>query len=240
MTACLTGRDGGVIAARAPLRPLPDRSDPRSPPESRRFISFWDTSSAPPPTAPLQSDAAWTPTVFGFAPDPPRRPALFVDRDGTLIEDPGYIADPDKVRLIAGAAAALRRFRDAGYALILVTNQSGIGRGLYRWSDYEAVAARFRALLASEGVVFDAELACGHSPEEGTPAAGGSRPRHDPRGRRPSGLDLARSVIAGDKLSDLEAGAAAGIPRPSMSNAGRARRAGRMLNWHGPVPATCC
>ena len=152
---------------------------------------------------------------FRFAPDPRREaPALFVDRDGTVIEDPGYIADPDKVSLIAGAAAALRAFRDAGYALILVTNQSGIGRGLYRWSDYEAVAARFRELLAAEGIVFDAELACGHSPEEGAacgwrkPAPGMIREAADRLQ-----LDLARSVMAGDKLSDLEAGAAAGIPR---------------------------
>src|ERR1700694_1240937 len=97
----------------------------------------------------------------------PRRaaPPLFVARDGAVIEDPGYIADPDKVRLIPGAVAALRRFREAGYALILITNQSGIGRGLYSWADYEAVAARFRDLLAAEGIGFDAELACAHPPE---------------------------------------------------------------------------
>jgi len=97
----------------------------------------------------------------------PRRavPALFVDRDGTVIEDPGYIDNPEKVRLIPGAAATLRRFRDAGFSLILVTNQSGIGRGLYGWPDYEAVAARLRSLLDAEDVIFDAELACSHAPD---------------------------------------------------------------------------
>src|SRR5690606_22145879 len=69
----------------------------------------------------------------------PRRagPALFLDRDGTLIEDSGYVSDPDSVRLIPGAAGALLRFYEAGYALVVVTSQSGIGRGYYRWRDYE-------------------------------------------------------------------------------------------------------
>jgi D-glycero-D-manno-heptose 1,7-bisphosphate phosphatase len=141
-------------------------------------------------------------------------PAFFLDRDGTLIDDPGYIADPDKVRLIPEAVAALHRFRDAGYALVLVTNQSGIGRGLYRWADYDAVAARLTALLACDGLVVDAEVACGHSPEEGAvcgwrkPAPGMIR-----AAARALDLDLGGSVLAGDKLSDIEAAAAAGIPR---------------------------
>lgn len=170
----------------------------------------------------------------------PRRaaPALFVDRDGTVIEDPGYIADPDKVRLIPGAAAALRRFRDAGYALVLITNQSGIGRGLYSWADYEAVAARFRDLLASEGVGFDAELACAHPPEAACgwrkPAPGMIREAADR-----FDLDLARSVVAGDKLSDLEAGAAAGVPRLVHVGTGHgADERGRVGAWRGPVAAT--
>jgi D-glycero-D-manno-heptose 1,7-bisphosphate phosphatase len=172
----------------------------------------------------------------------PRRgvPALFVDRDGTVIEDPGFIADPDKVSLIPGAAASLRVFRDAGYALILVTNQSGIGRGLYRWSDYQAVAARFRELLAAEGVGFDAEFACAHTPEEGArcgwrkPGPGMIREAADRMA-----LDLTRSVMAGDKLSDLEAGAAAGISRlvHVASGQGAAER-GRVLDWRGPVAVT--
>jgi D-glycero-D-manno-heptose 1,7-bisphosphate phosphatase len=175
------------------------------------------------------------------APQPRRAaPALFVDRDGTIIEDPGYIADPARVRLIAGATATLRRFRDAGYALVLVTNQSGIGRGLYRWSDYDAVAARFRDLLAAEGIAFDAELACAHPPEEGAlcgwrkPAPGMIR-----EAAARLDLDLATSVMAGDKLSDIEAGAAAGIPRlvHVASGQGTAERA-RVLAWHGPVAVT--
>ena len=170
----------------------------------------------------------------------PRRatPALFVDRDGTVIEDPGYIADPDKVRLIPGAAAALRRFRGAGHALVLVTNQSGIGRGFYSWPDYEAVAARFRDLLAAEDVEFDAELACAHAPEARCdwrkPAPGMIRAAADRLD-----LDLGRSVLAGDKLSDIEAGAAAGIRRLVHVGTGHgAEERERVAAWHGPVAVT--
>ena len=198
------------------------------------------TSSAPLPTAPLRTDRVDGHSVRLSA-DPRRGvPALFVDRDGTVIEDPGYIADPDKVSLIPGATTTLRRFRDAGHALILVTNQSGIGRGLYRWSDYEAVAARFRDLLAAEGIEFDAELACAHTPEEGAlcgwrkPGPGMIREAADRLA-----LDLRRSVVAGDKLSDLEAGAAAGVRRlvHVASGQGGAERA-KVLAWQGPIAVT--
>lgn len=140
------------------------------------------------------------------------RPALFLDRDGTLIEDPGYLSNPAGVRLLPGAAGALWRFRKAGFTLVLVTNQSGIGRGYFDWRAYEAVAETVRAALANEGLDFDAEVVCGHAP-------GG-----DCGWRKPAaGMILAAaaalqsnlvgSVMAGDKLSDLESGAAAGVGR---------------------------
>ena len=146
----------------------------------------------------------------------PRRgvPALFLDRDGTLIEDPGYVSDPDDVQLLPGVAATLSRFRDAGYALVIVTNQSGIGRGLYAWSDYEAVAARLRELLAAEGVAFDAELACAHTPEEGA-SCGWRKPAPGMilEATRRLDLRIPGSLLAGDKLADIAAAAAAGLPR---------------------------
>jgi D-glycero-D-manno-heptose 1,7-bisphosphate phosphatase len=169
--------------------------------------------------------------------DSPRRdaPALFLDRDGTLIEDPGYVANPDDVRLIDGVPGALRRFRDAGYALVIVTNQSGIGRGLYGWDDYEAVAARLGDLLAAEGIVLDAAFACGHAPEMGCgwrkPAPGmilaaAERLR----------LDLGRSLLAGDKRLDIEAAAAAGLPRAAhvITGQGRAER-GKLAGARFPL-----
>ena len=79
------------------------------------------------------------------------------------------------MHLIDGVPDALRRFRDAGYALVIVTNQSGIGRGLYGWDDYEAVAARLRDLLAAEGIVLDAASPAATRRRRARPAAGGSR-----------------------------------------------------------------
>jgi D-glycero-D-manno-heptose 1,7-bisphosphate phosphatase len=140
--------------------------------------------------------------------------ALFLDRDGTLIEGIDYLADPNLVRVFPGAADALRRFRERGYALVLVTNQSGIGRGLLGWPEYEAVAERLRALLAEEGVALDAELACGHGPKEGA-TCGWRKPAPGMflEAARLLALDLARSLVVGDRLGDLEAGAAAGLTR---------------------------
>mgnify|MGYP001332609970 CR=1 FL=1 len=153
--------------------------------------------------------------VLRLAPDRRRNvPALFLDRDGTIIADPGYISDPEEVRLLPGAVAAMRRFRDAGFALVLVTNQSGIGRGYYGWADYDAVDARLDGLLAEEGLTLDAEVACGHA-GKAAEACGWRKPA--PGMIRAAagvlGLDLAGSVLAGDKLSDIAAAAAAGIPR---------------------------
>jgi D-glycero-D-manno-heptose 1,7-bisphosphate phosphatase len=150
-------------------------------------------------------------------------PGLFLDRDGTLMEDPGYVSHPDQVRLIPGIAATLKRFREAGYALVIVTNQSGIGRGLYTWDDYDAVAARLEELLAAEGVAFDAVLACGHAPDEGCgwrkPAPGMIR-----EAATLLALDLGRSLLVGDKLSDLEAAAAAGLTRAVHVASGQGAR----------------
>ena len=159
--------------------------------------------------------------------DSPRRdvPALFLDRDGTLIEDPGYISNPDDARLIDRVPGALRRFRDAGYALVVVTNQSGIGRGLYGWDDYEAVASRLDDLLAAEGIVLDATFACGHAPEA---KCGWRKPAPGMilAAAERLGLNLGRSLLAGDKRIDIEAAAAAGLPRAAhvMTGQGRAER----------------
>ena len=164
-------------------------------------------------------------------------PAFFLDRDGTVIEDPGYISDPTAVRLLPGAVAALTRFRAAGYALVLVTNQSSIGRGYYSWDAYEAVAARLRALLAEADVALDAEFACAHTPEEGT-TCGWRKPSPGMilEAARRLRLDLSRSLMAGDKLADIEAAAAAGLPRAIhvRTGAGVAERP-KVEAWRGSI-----
>ncbi len=93
------------------------------------------------------------------------RPAVFLDRDGTLVDDPGYLRDPLQVRVLPGAAGAVRRLRAAGYAAVVVTNQSGIARGLLTEADYAATARRLEALLAEEGAALDAQYHCPHLPE---------------------------------------------------------------------------
>jgi D-glycero-D-manno-heptose 1,7-bisphosphate phosphatase len=176
------------------------------------------------------------PHRIGLAEKPRRNaPALFLDRDGTLIADPGYVCRAADVRLFDGVPAALARFRDAGYALIVVTNQSGIGRGLYGWADYDAVAARLESLLAESGVVFDAVVACGHSPEEGDrcgwrkPAAGMIRTAAEILG-----VDLDRSLMVGDKLIDMQAAETAGLKRAVHVATGQGDRAA-LAAWHAKI-----
>jgi D-glycero-D-manno-heptose 1,7-bisphosphate phosphatase len=146
------------------------------------------------------------------------RPAVFVDRDRTLIDDPGYISDPDQVRLLDGAAESLRRFRDAGYAVVIVTNQSGVARGLLTEGDLAIVHQRMRDLLRSEGTDVDAIYYC---PFLDGPEAVRDQYRRDSNLRKPKpgmlllaaeelGLDLGKSWMIGDSARDVQAGRAAG------------------------------
>ncbi len=137
-------------------------------------------------------------------------PTLFLDRDGVIIEDTDYISDPARVSLIPGAAAALARARDAGFRLVVLTNQSGIGRGYYTDRDFAAVQMRVDHLLAEAGIVLDAVYYCPHAPEA---ACNCRKPR-------PGLLDAAaasftwtsdRAWMIGDKLSDVRLGRQAGL-----------------------------
>lgn len=90
--------------------------------------------------------------------------AVFLDRDGTVMEDAHYIKSPADVRLLPGAAAAVRRINEAGIPVIIVTNQSGIARGIITVKDYEAVRSRLESLLGAEGAHIDASYYCPHLP----------------------------------------------------------------------------
>jgi D-glycero-D-manno-heptose 1,7-bisphosphate phosphatase len=90
--------------------------------------------------------------------------AVFLDRDGTIMEDAHYIKSPDQVRLIPGAAAAVRRINKAKIPAIVITNQSGLARGIFKPEDYEAVRSRFESLLGAEGAHIDASYFCPHHP----------------------------------------------------------------------------
>jgi D-glycero-D-manno-heptose 1,7-bisphosphate phosphatase len=92
--------------------------------------------------------------------------AIFLDRDGTVMEDAHYIRSPDQVRLLPGAAAAVKKINDARIPVIVVTNQSGIARGIFTVQDYEAVKARFEWLLSEKGAHIDASYYCPHLPDD--------------------------------------------------------------------------
>jgi D-glycero-D-manno-heptose 1,7-bisphosphate phosphatase len=133
------------------------------------------------------------------------RPAAFVDRDGTVVVERHYLADPEKVELTRGAGEALRALRAAGYALVLVTNQSGIARGLYAVEDFHAVQARLRELLEAEGVVLDGVYHCPHHPDFTGPCdCRKPAPGLFQRAARELGLDLERSLYIGDRVKDVE------------------------------------
>ena len=146
---------------------------------------------------------------------PTDRSALFVDRDGTVIELVDYLADPAQIRLIGAAVTAIQKANRAGRAVVLVTNQSGVGRGYYGWDTFRAVQERMHDLLRAEGAVIDAVYACPHPPPDaGGPTSSTYRkpaPGMLLQAAEDLKLDLSASRIVGDGTSDLAAGKAAGL-----------------------------
>ncbi len=144
------------------------------------------------------------------------KPAIFLDRDGTLNEEVDYLSDPEQLVMIPGAAAAVARLNARGIPVVVVTNQSGIGRGKYGWDDFAAVMSRMGALLALENGRIDAVYASPHHERGQGAYAVADHPERKPnpgmlvRAAEELGLDLARSWMVGDKDIDLEAGRRAG------------------------------
>jgi D-glycero-D-manno-heptose 1,7-bisphosphate phosphatase len=133
-----------------------------------------------------------------------RRPAVFLDRDGTLVEERDYLDDPADVQLVRGAADAVRRLRSAGYRVVLVTNQSGIARGLYGEDDYRAVQAHLEALLREAGAPLDATYYCPHHPDfTGSCACRKPGTGMYREAERDLGLTLDQSWYVGDKPTDV-------------------------------------
>jgi D-glycero-D-manno-heptose 1,7-bisphosphate phosphatase len=132
------------------------------------------------------------------------RRAVFVDRDGTIIEDTGYLTDPAAVRLLPGAAGAIARLNQAELPVIVVTNQSGIARGLFNEAAYAATVRRLDELLAAAGARLDGRYHCPHHPDFTGPCE-----CRKPglllyrRAAADHGLHLARSWWVGDRLRDV-------------------------------------
>ncbi len=162
----------------------------------------------------FDSEGIWCQTLPGA-----RRggPALFLDRDGVIVEDAGYLSRAEEAALIPGAAEAIAMANACELAVVVVTNQAGIGRGYYGWRDFAAVQEAILAALAATGARIDAVFACAHHPAGDPPYAHPDHPARKPnpgmllRAAEALGLDLGRSWLIGDKAIDIEAARAAGL-----------------------------
>ncbi len=146
------------------------------------------------------------------------RPAVFIDRDGTLTEEVGYVNHPLRLKLLPRSAQAIRRLNQTGIAAVVVTNQAGVARGYFSEEVLAAVNAALVSQLKDAGAHLDGVYVCPHHPSEGVPPF---RADCDCRKPRPGllrraaaelGLDLARAAMVGDKPSDLATGQPLGIP----------------------------
>jgi D,D-heptose 1,7-bisphosphate phosphatase len=154
------------------------------------------------------------------------RRAIFLDKDGTLIEDVPYNVDPSRIRLLPGVVEGLRRLHQAGYLLIVVTNQSGVARGRFPEHALGAVAQRLRELLAPAGVPLADFYYCPHHPDgivlEYAVECACRKPQPGliTRAVQEHGIDPARSWLIGDILNDVEAGKLAGCRTILLDNGG--------------------
>ncbi len=139
------------------------------------------------------------------------RPAIFLDRDGTLNEDTGYLYEIHAWRWLPQAVEALAMFAHKGYALVVVTNQSGIARGYYTEEDMQRLHIWVSAQLTKHQIHIDAFYHCPHHPQiSGTCSCRKPSPYLLQQAAQDLQLDLHRSFMIGDKISDVQAGVAAG------------------------------
>ena len=145
--------------------------------------------------------------------------AVFLDRDGTLNIERHYLHDPDQLEIIPDTGPALRRLMDAGFALFIVTNQSGIGRGYYTEADMHSVNKKMSEVLAADGVRFEKIYFAPESPEDES-----FGPKPSPKFLQDAaaefGVDLAQCYMVGDKTADLQCGWNAGVKKSILVRTG--------------------
>lgn len=134
---------------------------------------------------------------------------IVLDRDGTIVVDRHYLSSPEDLQFEPGAEVGLRRMVKMGYRLIVITNQSGVARGFFSPARLEEIHVRLRAMLDSIGAPLEAIYACPHSPEAGCECR---KPRLGlmQRAAQELGFEMSRSIVIGDKDSDVEFGHRAG------------------------------
>jgi D-glycero-D-manno-heptose 1,7-bisphosphate phosphatase len=138
-----------------------------------------------------------------------KRRFVLLDRDGTIVEERDYLSDPKDLRLLPGAAAALRELQRLGLGLVVITNQSGVGRGYFDESRLQSIHRRLLELLAAEGIQLDGVYFCPHTPDDDCSCR---KPKTGLAGKAAVdlGFDLHTSFVIGDKASDIEMGRSCG------------------------------
>lgn len=167
------------------------------------------------------------------------RAALFLDRDGVILEDPGYLCKAEDMVLIPGVAEIISRANRKGVPVIEVTNQAGIARGYYGWQEFLEVEAALAAELVRGGAVIDAVFACPFHRDGVAPWVHPDHPARKPRpgmllaAGRLLNLELDKSWIVGDRLGDLQAGSNAGLRGGLhvLTGKGVAERPAVMVEW---------
>ena len=137
-------------------------------------------------------------------------PALFLDRDGTINEDVGYLHDPEKFKTLPEALEGIKRFFDMGYRIIIITNQPGIGIGYYTEEDFYRVNRRMLSLFSKMGIIVDKIYFCPHSKSERCTCRKPEQALIE-RAKQEMNIDVENSIFIGDKTSDMEAGKRAGM-----------------------------
>lgn len=151
------------------------------------------------------------------------RKALFLDRDGTINVDPGYLSRPEQLALLPGAAGAIRRARDRGYVIAVVSNQSGVGRGLIAPEALPQIHERLNELLLAEaGASVDFFACCTHHPSDEC-SCRKPLPRLVYEAQAHLGVDLAQSAFIGDRLTDIRTGKTAPVGRTILVRTGEGR-----------------
>ena len=169
-----------------------------------------------------------------------KKPAVFLDRDGTLNHDPGYLSSPDQMNLLPGVPEGLLRLRRAGFELVVVTNQSGVARGLIQEKDIPLIHRRLNELIearsGNEACISHYEY-CPKLPED----------PHSRRKPKPDlildsaqalQIDVSKSWMIGDRVSDLEAGRTAGCRGVILVRTGEGQKAAEKIEHPGKVSST--
>lgn len=176
----------------------------------------------------IGEDGVWVQILRAFA-TRSRTPALFLDRDGVIVEDTIDLSRPEDVRLLPGATDVIAAANRLSIAVVVVTNQSGVGRQVFGWQDFIAVQSTILGELASESAFVDAVLACPHHPDAKPPYDHPDHPARKPnaamlfRAAEVLPLDLGQSWIVGDRARDIAAGRNAGIAGALYVTAGNDR-----------------